>query len=121
MGVALQNNMFLGHWAAVRQKQCSCVYLQSHVSACAPSISAHLHTAYPPSHALAGPLKAQEARSGECVRVQFGGEKADTYFGGYGDDAKEGPGVYCFAAGAFYVGEFKVRVCVCGGGGVCGC
>ncbi|GFH18527.1 flagellar radial spoke protein 1, partial [Haematococcus lacustris] len=54
-----------------------------------------------------GPLQSLAPRSSECARVQFGGEKADTYFGGYVDDLKEGPGVYVFAAGAFYVGTFK--------------
>lgn len=52
-------------------------------------------------------LKSLEARACDCARVQFPGEKADTYFGGYAEDLKEGPGVYCFAAGAFYVGTYK--------------
>lgn len=33
----------------------------------------------------------------------------DTYFGGYEEDLKSGPGMYAFATGAFYVGEYKVR------------
>ncbi len=59
----------------------------------------------------AGPLRSLEARSCSCARVQFGGEKADTFFGGYHEDLKHGPGVYCFASGAFYVGHYKVRAC----------
>jgi len=52
-------------------------------------------------------LRSLEARACECARVQFPGEKPDTYFGGYANDAKEGPGVYAFASGAFYVGHYK--------------
>lgn len=62
----------------------------------------------PPSLPPAGPLKALQARTYDCARVQFSGEVRDTYFGGYEEDLKCGPGVYCFASGAFYVGTFKV-------------
>lgn len=57
----------------------------------------------------AGPLQPLQARSSPCARVQFGGEKTDTYFGGYEEDLKSGPGIYCFSTGALYVGQYKVR------------
>jgi hypothetical protein len=56
-----------------------------------------------------GPLQPQQVRTYGCARVQFGGEKADTYFGAYEEDVKSGPGIYCYATGAFYVGQYKVR------------
>jgi len=60
-------------------------------------------------HTHTGPLKANEARVYDCARVQFSGEVQDTFFGAYASDLKSGPGLYCFASGAFYAGEFKVR------------
>ena len=60
------------------------------------------------SVAGAGPLRPGTARTFECARVQFPGEAPDTFFGTYEEDFKNGPGIYCFATGAFYVGGFKV-------------
>jgi hypothetical protein len=68
----------------------------------------HSFDPHPTPTFAAGPLKSLTARFCDCARVQFGGEKPDTYFGGYVDDLKSGPGVYVFATGAFYVGEYKV-------------
>jgi len=67
----------------------------------------HQHT-HPHAHTHTGPLKSLQARTYDCARVQFAGEVPDTFFGAYQDDLKHGQGVYCFATGALYVGDFKV-------------
>ncbi|MEW5301992.1 MAG: hypothetical protein WDW36_004810 [Sanguina aurantia] len=51
-----------------------------------------------------GPLAAGSARAATSARVQF--PNADSYFGGYLDDLKEGPGIYTFATGAAHVGMY---------------
>lgn len=37
--------------------------------------------------------------------MQFAND--DTYFGGYQEDLKSGPGIYCFAVGACYMGSYR--------------
>lgn len=51
-----------------------------------------------------------------CARVTF--PNKDTYFGGYQGDSKAGLGLYAFATGAAYLGQYKqvrraAAVCAC--------
>jgi len=63
-----------------------------------------------------GPLASREARTCPAARVTYAPKElpegqepqttVDTFFGGYANDVKSGPGVYLFANGAAYVGMF---------------
>ena len=46
---------------------------------------------------ITGPLTSGEVRTHPHARAVF--PNGDTYFGGYSEDLKSGPGIYLFAAG----------------------